>query len=120
MMTDEAMGALMKISEYIAKLDLRGSGISDEQLGDLSTFIHLKYINLADNSLSDQGLKHLASLPKVETLVLHSTEASDSIFEWVTQMPTVKRVYLWSTEVSLEKAQQLMAKKQDLILVFGG
>jgi len=92
--------AVIKGSEKIVELNLRGTEVTDAGLQHVGTLKNLKKLHLEKTKVTDAGLKHLAGLDSLEYLNLYDTGITDAGLEPLKKMKSLKKVFLWQTKVT--------------------
>lgn len=92
--------AILKGSETIVELNLRGTDVTDAGLAHVATLKNLKKLHLEKSKVTDAGLEQLKGLTNLEYLNLYGTEVSDAGIEHLKGMKSLKKVYLWETKVT--------------------
>ena len=97
---DAEIKRLLPIADYLTKLDLRNTQISERSLVYIGGFPKLTELNLRGTEIGNSGLGELVRLPGLQTLNLCETEVSDDGLRWLRKIKSLRQVFLWNSEVS--------------------
>ena len=97
---DAEIKRLLPIADYLTKLDLRNTEISERSLAYIGGFPKLTELNLRGTEIGNTGLAELVKLPGLQTLNLCETDVSDDGLRWLREMKSLRQVFLWNSEVS--------------------
>jgi len=92
-------GSAVMEGSRLVELSLAATGVSDEQLKDLSGLRHLRKLNLEATEISDLGVRHLARLSELTELSLNSTTVSDAGLARLAGMRKLRRLSLDNTYI---------------------
>ena len=98
---DTEIKRLLPIADYLTKLDLRNTEISERSLVYIGGFPKLTELNLRGTEIGNTGLGELVRLRGLQTLNLCETEVSDDGLRWFREMKSLRQVFLWNSKVSL-------------------
>lgn len=115
--SDSGLALLAPVAGNIKRLDLGGTGVSDDGLKALGAMVHLERLDLKRTALSDKGLAHCASLQQLQYLNLYATSVTDAGLEHLKCLRKLRRVYLWQSQVKPEAAQRLAGRLEDKLFI---
>ena len=95
--------ALNPLYDHLVKLDLTGSGLTDEDCSSLVRFRKLTHLNLRGTAVGDEGLKELKSIVCLQYLNLCETEITDNGIRSLLAFENLKNLHLWKSQVSEKK-----------------
>ena len=98
--SDADLAELRKIGSQIDTLNLRGAGVTDDQLAALGELQNLTRLRLELNPIGDAGLAHLRALPRLTYLNLYGTRVTDAGLTSLSALPSLRELFLWQTPVS--------------------
>ena len=90
----------------LVEASLSGTGVSDEQLRNLSGLSKLRVLNLDGAEIGDLGVRALSALPLIE-LSLNNTGVSDAGVEHIAKIGTLERLRLDNTLIEGPGLSQL-------------
>lgn len=99
--TDEGMGDLNNIPT-LQFLDISRTNITNEGLARLNTLQHLKKLNLSATDISSEGLRHLIFLSSLTELDVSETQITDYGLRYLTQLMSLKYLILSKTNITNE------------------
>ena len=98
--SDNTLIALKPIGGRLAKLDLRGTGVSDAGCRTIASFSKLVSLNLSGTPITSDGVQNLRGLPNLRSLNLVMTGFSDRGLKHLRTFPKLNRVYFWQSQVT--------------------
>lgn len=84
----------------LTKLNLEGSGISDDELRHISGLSRLEELSLSSTRITDDGLNHLNNLPRLKELHLDSTNVTDDGLHYLRDLSNIEVLSLHSTDIT--------------------
>ncbi len=98
-LTKKELETLKKAKDNIVWLDLKNSGIKDDNLSILSDLPNLLKLRLDHNDITDKGAAHLTKLTRLEYINLSFTKISDQAISDLHKIKSLKKVYYYNTAV---------------------
>lgn len=102
------------IRDQITSIDLGNSTVNDNDLENLTQFIHLQKLHLQNIAIGDDGVQHLKKLRYLESLNLSGTNISAKTIDEISTWKNLKKLYLYNTAVTAESIQSLKSANPDL------
>ncbi|WP_149304973.1 c-type cytochrome domain-containing protein [Pareuzebyella sediminis] len=97
--TRKQLEVLKEVSEHIAYLDLKNSGITDNHLDIINSFSNLIRLRLDRNNITDAGIGKLANLENLEYLNLSFTNITNESLVLAQKFKNLKQIYYYNTSV---------------------
>ena len=97
---DTEVRALLKYGPSIQWLNLTGSKITDNILGDLARMPSLVGLNLARTAITDAGFAELANAERLETLCFKKTAITDAGLACLVDLPNLRNIDMRHTTVT--------------------
>jgi hypothetical protein len=117
--TADAIADLAKIGPQILRLNMRHAGLTDQNVGALAGFSHLRHLRLEANDITDASVKEIAQLKDLNYVNLSNTKVTDAGLAPLAQLPNLKRVFVWGTPVTPDAATKISAGRKDLFVDAG-
>lgn len=111
-----AFTAIPSVCRTGITIELKGRGVTDDDLAALSAVRTLHVLVLADCPITDAGLSRLPQLPSLECLVLSRTRVTDACLVCLKGLPELRTVDMDGTAIhdSALRAAGLLDKKFSL------
>lgn len=84
----------------VQNLNLQGTQISDESLGQIKNIDSLRTLDLTGTKISDRGLSFIGRMKNLEVLLLNGTQVTDNGVANLAATPKLCRIGLRDTKVS--------------------
>lgn len=94
--------------QNLTSLSLAFSEVTDAGIADITRFRRLKMLDLNGTSVTDEGLVHLHNLRHLEILGLGWTDVTDAGLQSLANLPELREVILTSTSVSSDGLRNLI------------
>lgn len=116
---DSLIERLIRISQQITWLDMKGAFTTDKALASISNFKNLTRLHLENSQITDQGLQHLIDSQYLEYLNLYGTHITDKGIQQLSGLKNLKKLYVWQTNVTKQGASRLQQLLPDLEITLG-
>lgn len=117
---DEILGQMAEsFPEQITWLDLKDTGVSDEDLVHLAKFKNLTRLRLEKNPVTDEAMVYLKELPYLEYLNVYGTQIGDVGIEQLSDLQQLRKLYAWDSKVTSDGAARLEDKLEKLNVNLG-
>jgi hypothetical protein len=106
----ESRMSRLKVFYRVINIELKGTTITDAEIGYLNRLTNLEFITLTDTAVTDAGLVHLRKLTNLRFLVLSKTAVTDAGLIHLRGLTNADDIFLENTAVtddgiaSLEKS----------------
>ena len=105
----------------LEQLRIRGDGIDDAAMAELSKIQSLRVLNVPQGSFSDQALGQLRGLIHLEQLRFGSPHVTDAGMKTVAELPVLKRLHLINVPLGDEGLRHLARMEQlESLYIDGG
>ncbi|MCF2947085.1 hypothetical protein L0668_03135 [Paraglaciecola aquimarina] len=104
-LTENALNALLNISQHVVSLNLRNTHTSDGQLVQIAKLTNLQKLRLEHNPITTQGMQSLVTLANLKSLNLYKTQVDNSVLPLLSEFPVLKSVFLGETLVTSEQLE---------------
>lgn len=91
--TQQGIAALAELQQ-LAHLRIRGRGIDDACLAEITKLKQLRILNVPRGSFTDEGLVHLADLPDLEMFRFGSPHVSNDGMRTIARWPAIRMLHL--------------------------
>lgn len=92
--------ALLKSAPEIQWLNLNGTKVTDEIIGEIAGMPHLMELCLANTTISDAGLAQLAAAEKLQVLILAGTPVTDEGVDHLRKLTVLRKLNLQRTGIT--------------------
>jgi hypothetical protein len=96
---DDDAQLLPPLADFIVRLDLTATGVTDAALERIGRLSRLRALRLGETAISDDGLDALTDLDRLERLDLHLTGVSANGVRPLLNLPSLRTLHLWETRV---------------------
>jgi len=98
--SDETIGRLRAFPHLRSLTLCEGARVSNDGLKHLEALPRLKHLILASGTADDRGMQHLASRTELEELWIHHVPITDAGLRTLLVLPNLRRVWLSGTGVT--------------------
>ncbi len=103
----------------VTQLNLRGSGVSDDELRHISDLTRVEKLFLNTTKITDDGLKHLKNMTELRSLHVHDTVIGDAGLQHLHAQRKLEELSLGGTRTTLAGIWQLAQHLDSLRYVCG-
>ena len=96
----------------LARLNLRGSNISDEDLRQLGSLTNLQHLDLWDTKISDAGMDGVVKMSHLKSLSLGDTKITDASLPRIAKLAELRQLVLARTRITDAGLKSLVGHKQ--------
>ncbi len=118
--TDITLREICRQNTMLKKLDMKGTGITDAGLEQLSQLTELTELGLSDTAITDEGLRHVKQLSRLKNLYLGGTMVSGEGLINLRGLRNLEVLNLRDTFVTDAGLANLRELDQMLVLYLGG
>jgi hypothetical protein len=108
------LAELSAIRKQVTAIDLGNSSVADDDLKELTQFVHLQKLHLQNTSIGDESISSLRELRFLESLNLSGTRISTKAIDEISGWKNLRKLYLYNTAVGPESIQNLSSANPDL------
>ena len=120
-LTEEHLRKLKPVAGFLEKVDLGSTRVTESAMKDvLSKMTRLKKLNLRGTGATDELMKTLGELKTLEWLNLYGTQVSDEGLKALGGLKSLKKLYLFETQVTRDGVDSLQEDLPDVEIIFGG
>lgn len=101
---------LDKIGQQIVELNLSNMPVNDDDLGTISKFKNLEYLNLNGSSVTGRNLDALKQCNKLRVVSLAGTRVNKEGLQLLGGMKNIKKVFCWNTDASAADIKELSGR----------
>lgn len=109
---DAQLAQFQKYAPYIVEVELGRTAVTDESLGVLAGFTHLRAIHLEGTAISGAGLQKLTGLSQLTYLNLSGTKVTSASLAPLHGMKNLRHIYLFNTPAQPAPVQEVARSSQ--------
>lgn len=105
----ESVRFLALLAPGLRRLNVPGTGLSDDSLEHISRLTGLTYLQTYDNVFTDDGVQILARLQMLESLYLEEESLTAAAFRFASALPRLRRLGLQDVPIQPDQLAELRA-----------
>jgi uncharacterized membrane protein len=118
-LNSEEFSLLLPLSEQVTWMDLSRLDLSELDKSLLAEFHNLTRLNMSGTGISDDTLEYLSTLSNLMYLNLYATNISDNGIQHLQELTNLSSLYLWRTNITPEGIESLQSIFPDLYINTG-
>ena len=117
-LNDEGLANVSALKSVVV-LNLRDTQITSAGLVHLKRLTQLRRLHLERTKVDDKGIENLTGLSNLEYLNLYATKITDKSLDSLADLKNLRQLYLWQTDVTDDGVSKLKKALPELKIVRG-
>ncbi|SOE22570.1 Uncharacterized membrane protein [Spirosomataceae bacterium TFI 002] len=115
----ETLEGLKKVGDQIISLNLAKMPLTDKDLGIISNFKNLEYLNLNGTDIEGASIEELSKLKNLKSLAISNTKFTSQNMEKLKSLKSLEELYVWEVPMSNKLKDELQTASPKLAIFEG-